>query len=263
MKNQPFHFLAEFPTGDDFLCHFMYHVPSGGVFLFLPREKSHSLLGHIAEVRLIIQKPQINLFFRGVVTYCDPLSKNSLQSRIGIEFFRYENGQKNFLLDLLNEDLDSVKSHAHYFRKAKRFPLHLRLRFQCLAQGKRTLSQKSKMMVTTLTQDLSLKGCSFHSIRFVETGTPLTISLLLPKSKNVSDLTYDIPQEPYDTEAFPFPAIVRWQDPQNFQKRMMGLEFNFENSQTIKSKKKLEKMLENTQRQMEDELLTRRNFPAL
>lgn len=250
----PVHLLTAYDEKENFFQNYMYHVPSGGLFVSLGDETalplrsadSRELLGRTVELAVHIQKPKLQLAFRGAITFAAPFEPGQTTRRIGIEFFRYENSKKNFLLDQLNTLSETAQIPQ---RQAPRFPARLRVQFDA---GK-TPAQQGNLNIRSFTEEISLSGCSFHSVRFLEPGKTINLKIHIPKQGSPS-------QKPQCLDLL---GTVRWTN-QDFSSRLMGIEFNLNdpNAPEIKeAKAKLSEMVAHLQHEIETELLARR-IPA-
>lgn len=244
----PIHLLASFADRDEFFQHYMYHVPSGGVFVELHEgtalpllsRDARELVGQIAEVRIKIARPNLELDFRGAITYATPFMLGQNFRRLSVEFFAYETAQKNFLLDILSEDLEAMVNHQVAFRKHRRFPAHLRVQFE------QRLGQSGLRVVGRM-EEISRGGCSFRTVRFLTPGEIIPLTLY-----------WNEPTLSQKPAALQLAGKVRWSDPTNFARRQMGLEFDFGDARTQNAEPFLRRMIEDLQTRCEADLLRRR-----
>lgn len=232
----------------------MYHVPSGGLFVTLGEETTlplrsldaRELLGRTVELAVQIQKPHLNLAFRGAITFAAPFDLGQPTRRIGIEFFRYENSKKNFLLDQLNTLSETAQIPK---RQAPRFPARLRVQFD----ANKTDTHPGNLNIRSVTEEISQSGCSFHSVRFLQPGKTLNLKIHIPKQGNDSQQAHCLNVR----------GTVRWTNP-DFSSRLMGIEFNLSDPhapEVREAKEKLSEMVSHLQQEIETELLARR-IPA-
>lgn len=250
----PIHLVTAYPEKENFFQSYMYHVPSGGLFITLGDETAlplrsmdtRELLGRTVEVSIHIQKPFLEVGFRGAITFAAPFEPGQTTRRIGIEFFRYENSKKNFLLDQLNALSETAQIPK---RQAPRFPARLRVQF--FAQMGKTA--QPNLNIRSVTEEISLTGCSFHSVRAFEPGRKLRLKIHIPEQG--SDL--------HTSQSLEVVGTVRWNNT-DFSSRLIGIEFNLSdpnNPNAKAARQKLSEVVGHLQKEIETELLARR-IPA-
>src|SRR6185295_5969565 len=145
-----------------------------------------AILGRTTLVRIVIEKPNLDFTFKGVITFASPLNAGVQYRRLGIEFFPFEKYQLHYLLELLNEFPASERVFGYRFRHQLRLPLRVRLQFTCprSPQGSSDALSDPGILVRSLTEDISTWGCSFQTIRPVKPGTDLRLRVYAPFSED-------------------------------------------------------------------------------